>query len=98
MDTPPSKSSEASKALKHARAELKVLQRKMSEAQENDEKLFASLKRLKKAREKTLAGKVSEFDQQPRVHHLGSEKSIRKRGGITRECVHRLHFRRRFSR
>ena len=36
---PPSKSSEDSKALKYARDELKVIQKKMSEAKENDEKL-----------------------------------------------------------
>ena len=55
MDTPPSKSSQASKALKYAKDELRATKKKMRDVQDCDEKLFQSLKRIKKARERNMA-------------------------------------------
>ena len=55
MDTPPSKSLQASKALKHTKDELRATKKKVRDAQDCDEKLFQSLKRIKKARERNMA-------------------------------------------
>ena len=53
MDTPP-KSSQASKALKHAKNDLNILQEKMRQAEVSDRKLFDSIKRLRNAHSKHL--------------------------------------------
>ena len=55
MDTPPSKSSRASKALKYAKDELRATKKKMRDVQDCDEKLFQSLKRIKNACERNKA-------------------------------------------
>ena len=54
MDTPPSKSARPSKALKHAKNELKNLEEKMRQANEKNDKLFDSIKRLRNAHKKHL--------------------------------------------
>ena len=55
MDTPPSKSSQASKALKYSKDQLRATKKKMRDVQDEDEKLYQSLKRIKNARKRNKA-------------------------------------------